>query len=94
MATSPIAPEAGQFHRSICAYRLAASLRRCGLSEDETDAVEAIVEPMFIEVMKAPAFSAGDVVAKGEAILIEFGEGEVPPVMIGALLDDMRRLAQ
>ena len=94
MASVPIAPGTGQFQHALTVYNTARSIRRPGMTDDETDAAELIIEPTFATVIKSRAFSPGEVAAKGEAILHEYGEGEIPACLVRVMVDDLRGMVQ
>jgi hypothetical protein len=64
------------------------------MSEVETDTSEDMIHGAFVEVVKARAFSPGEAAAKGQAIIHEYLEGEIPPWMLQSLVDDLRSMAQ
>lgn len=94
MAISTLAPVSGQFQHAITAYSLARGMRRSGMSDRETDAVESIIDPLFDEVIAARAHSPSEAADKAEAILNEYGEGEIPPALLLSLVADLRVMAQ
>lgn len=95
MAFDAILADGGQFHRALSDYRNSLTLRRRDMSDDEVDAADRIIDPLFHEVVKSRPFSPGDVVAKGEAMIREYGGcGELAVEFVEVLLSDLRRLEQ
>ena len=95
MATFPIAPTSGEFHSAISSYHLACRMRGAGMSDADTSTVESIIGPLFDAALAAPARSLREAVAKGDALLAEYGDADIVPTeFVRALVEDLRRLEQ
>lgn len=86
---------ASAFHQALAAYSAATAHRHPGMSDDECEAIDSVVEPAFLTVVKSRPFSPDDIVAKGRAFLREYGGcGELRTDLVEVLLQDVRRLSQ
>ena len=95
MATkAPITP-IGHFNDAYAAFAAAAALRNLVQTDDDVDAIDAIVEPRFQAMLDAPARGLHDVADKAEAIIAEYGQCDaIPTDMVMALLRDVRGMVQ
>ena len=95
MATAaPITP-IGHFNDAYALYGAAAGLRALAQTDDDVDAIAALIEPRFEAMLAAPARGLHDIADKAEAIIMEFGECDaIPTDTVMALLRDVRGMVQ
>lgn len=75
-------------------FNKATLARQCNLAEADQEAVEGLIAPLFEAVLSAPVMSLGDVAAKAEAIVSEYGDANcIPTHMVETLITDLRGLA-
>lgn len=82
------------FHLALDALTAVTSLRRPGLSEDAVEFIEDAAAPLFDAMLATPCASPAEIVRKGEALLAEYGGGDIAPELVAALIEDLRRLVQ
>lgn len=87
--TSPTA-----FHLAHAALTAVTSLRRPGLGDVANELIEDASAPLFDAMLATPFASPAEIVRKGEAMLAEFGGGDIAPEMVAVLIEDVRRLMQ
>lgn len=95
MATAaPITP-VGHFNDAYAAFAAVSALRNLAHTDDDVDAIAALVEPRFQAMLDAPARGLHDIADKAEAIIAEYGQCDaIPTDMVVALLRDVRGMVQ
>ena len=81
------------FNLAHTAYAASTLFRRNAVTEDEVDASEDLIEPMFDAMLAAPARTPRQIAEKARAILDEC-EISVEPYMVEALYRDLVALAE
>lgn len=90
MALSSIASSSDTFQLLLKAFSLASSLRHPGMSDDQSERVEALVDPAFDALIAEPARSPSEVLSKAHAILVEYrGLDEIPAHLFAAIVGDL-----
>lgn len=94
MATNPVTSTPTGFQLALDALLAVTSLRRPELGDESSEFIEQASAPLFDAMLVAPCGSPAEIVRKGEAILAEYGGGDIAPELVAALIEDVRRWVQ